>query len=121
MKVTKTVEKKFGKQFTKFFVDGVLVAECRQYKEFYCTVDKSGRPSRVRDKVKTAKETRWESEGLVKLLGEDVKKEILFTNRTLGDGLFRDDYPHLTWGYTGSVLSPKKIKDLFNQYKNEKK
>jgi hypothetical protein len=27
-----------------------------------------------------------------------------------------NDYPDLTWGYTGSILSPKKIKELFEQY-----
>jgi hypothetical protein len=113
MKITKTVEKKFGKEFIDFYVDGVLIAKCRKYKEFYCTV-KNGQRSNLRDKVKIAKETSWENDGLTTtLLGKDINPR---SNKPYYSEVFMNDYPDFKWGYTGSILSPKKIKELFEQY-----
>lgn len=115
MKITKTKERINRKDITKFFVDGILIAICYQYKEFYCTVDKQGRPSNIRDRVKTAKETHWIKEGLKQLLGDDVYGSHSTTTRK--KLIFNDDYPDLTWGYPGSLLTPKKIKQAIESYK----
>lgn len=129
MKITKSVETVNRKTVTKFFVDTILVAVCYQYKEFYCTVDRQGRPSNIRDRVKNAKETRWDLEGLKQLLGDAVslaysasKHSSFRLKKTTSPTLpliFKDDYPDLTWGYVGSILSPKKIKEAFEAYKQQ--
>lgn len=116
MKITKIVEKKYGKEITKFFVDDVLIAESKKYKEWYCTI-KNGTPSNIRDRMKFAKETNWNREGLVTVLGEDVATHYSASKKK--KAIFQNDYPDLTWGDAGSSLTPAKIKACIEEFKKK--
>lgn len=113
MKITKTSEKRIGRETTKYFVDGVHVATTKKYQEWFCTV-RNGQRSNIRDRMKTAKETSWERAGLIQLLGEGVKAQIeTYNNKNV---IFKDSHPDLHWGDSGSLLTAKKIKENFEKY-----
>lgn len=89
---------------TNWFVNGINVATCKTGTDLYCTV-KNGRRSMLRDKRRPTKETDWNYVG-IKELGIN----------TIDRNIFQDDYPDLTWGYTGSVLTKKQIIEIFSKY-----
>lgn len=92
----------------KFFVNGALVATCRVYNEYFCSVLKDGTISPVRDKLKKAKSTFWNKTGLGIVLGHE--------NFTIGDpvtpsGIFIDSYPITQWiNSRGHIPSKAEIK-----------
>lgn len=119
MNITKTVERIHGKEVTKFFVDGIHVATCKKYQEWFCTIGKGGNPSTIRNKMKTAKETVWHSVGLIQLLGDNVRQQIgsgSFYDKKVT--FFMDIHPDTTWGYSGSILSANTIKEKINAFRN---
>lgn len=113
MKITKTSEKRIGKETTKFFVDGVHVATTKKYQEWFCTV-RNGQRSNIRDRMKTAKETSWERAGLIQVLGEAVTSQIETYNKK--NVIFKDSHPDFSWGDSGSLLTAKQIKEKFEKY-----
>lgn len=116
IKITKTTERIHRKEITTFFANGIKVATLATYKEYFCTV-KNGAPSNLRDKIKTARDTSWNREGLAQLLGHN--NFLIGRPTRLFSGLekptdpdFIDDYPDLKWGHPGKTLSSKTVKDL---------
>jgi hypothetical protein len=119
IKITKIVDDNRGRKVTKFFANGILVATNKTYMEYFCTIDKQGRRSNIRDKWKLAKESEWVDNGLIQLLGEGVRAEIdLGKPRGEGKPIFESEYPDLMWGYSGRLLTGKKIKECIEQYRN---
>lgn len=89
---------------TTWFVNGINVATCKNGTDLYCSV-KDGRRSMLRDRRRPTKETNWNYTGITEL-GIDI----------IDCKIFRNDYPDLTWGYTGSVLTKKQIVEIFSKY-----
>lgn len=105
MKIKKLIEISRGTIYSSFYINDILVAICEKSKDYYCTISKSENPSRIRDKLKNTYKTKWQIEGVKLITG---------SNFDLDD--FKDDYPDLRWGHQGSILSVKKVKEIFNKY-----
>lgn len=88
-------------------VNGIECCKVRKYMEYFCSIDKYGRPSNIRNKVKTAKQTSWDRANIRKIIGKWPDREIL-----------RDSYPDTNYGYPGSMISFKQFKDLFESFLN---
>lgn len=92
---------------TKFYVNDVFICECEVGGDYYCTVSRSGNPSTIRNKWKKTYKTKWQHWEIRNLLGEKYNKDD-----------FKDEYPDLRFGYQGSVVSAKKVKEIFGKYLN---
>lgn len=116
IKVTTKIETVKQREVTFFFVDGIKIAECIKKQEWFCTL-KKGTPSTIRDRVKTAYETKWNRDGLNEYfgtfpsIGSPIRKQ----------PIFNDDYADTTWGYPGSRLTVSKVKQCIAAYKQIQK
>lgn len=105
IKITKSTETidnytTFKKELTKFFANGILVVECVKSRDYFATL-KNGVPSHIRNNIKNTYKTKWNKTGL-----REVVKTDMFTQDD-----FKNDAPDLQYGYQGTVLSPKKVKE----------
>jgi hypothetical protein len=117
MKFSQTVEKSIkGGEITTFFIDGIKVAETKKKGDWFCTV-KNGTRSNIRDKFKLSFTTTWNRAGLEQVLGR--VPEIGSSSRMAP--IFNEDYPDHMWGYAGSKLSMKQVKNCIAAYKQVEK
>lgn len=89
----------------EFFVemDGVdiKVAEYVKSRDLYCTIEKGGAPSNIRNKPGVTNTVRWDRAGLAKVFG----------NSHVDLSVFKGGGPNLTWGDKGPVLNLKGVKE----------
>ena len=104
-KITKEESKIMGKKQIIFKANDIIIAYCSMYSEWFCTI-KNGVPSNIRDKYKTAKETKWDYQGLKQLLNVDK----------IDSKIFKNSYPDLTWGNSGEILNVKKISEILENF-----
>lgn len=105
MKIKTEKEKTQRAETTHFFVNDILVAVCERGGDYFCTVSRSGNPSNIRNKWKRTFRTSWKHSGIREVIG-----------REYDDADFKDDYPNTRWGHQGSVLTKKRVKEIFEKY-----
>lgn len=93
---------------TVFYVNDMIICEAYKSREAFCTVDKHGRPSNIRNKYKNAYHTSWDINNI----------ETLFNHRPTKED-FKNSYPDLTWGDPGSMITLKRVKELLEKFDNK--
>jgi len=114
MKNLRTVtDKKGGIELIDYYYDDVLIAKARKYSNWFCTVDREGRPSRTRNRMKKCREFTWVRSGLIQLIGHNN----FSIGSTYKRGDFMNSYPDTTWGDTGKIPLKKDIIQLILKFK----
>jgi hypothetical protein len=93
---------------TVFYVNDMIICETFKRREAFCTIDKHGAPSNIRNKYKNAYNTNWYVNNI----------ETLFKHRPTKED-FKNSYPDLTWGNPGSMITIKGVKELLEKFHNK--
>lgn len=105
MKITQEKQEVHGGYIKTYLCNGVKIATHERVKEWFCTVDRAGRPSNIRDRMKICNRFSWNYQGLKEVLGE---KYADFEEPKV-------EGPDLRWGFTGEFLSLKQVKEILNK------
>lgn len=90
-----------------YTINGIEICTTAKYKEMFCRLDKHGRPSNLREVSKWAYSTIYNAGNIYKIFGNLVKWD------------YRNEYPDLTYGYTGHRASKTEILNAIQQFRND--
>lgn len=111
---TESQSKYGGIEFIDYYFNDVHIATARKYSDYFCTVDRHGRPSNIRNRTKKCRSFTWDRNGLIKVLGHSDftigSRYSRSFNSVSPD--FMDDYPDTTWGYAGKIPSKKTVFEI---------